>query len=100
MHVDKSQLPPDYVWSRAELTEAPDSLWVENISSITSSQAAGASWARTMDQLAVRVPSVVIPEEYNILLNPSHSAYRSVVWSDPRPFRFDPRLFTTEPRIL
>ena len=46
------------------------------------------------------VPSVVIPEEFNILLNPNHANYRSLVWSQPLPFRFDPRLFVAEPHIL
>jgi RES domain-containing protein len=51
-------------------------------------------------QLAIRVPSVIIPEEFNILLNPHHVAYESVIWSEPRPFRFDPRLFAAEPQTL
>jgi hypothetical protein len=43
-------------------------------------------------ELAVRVPSVIIPEEFNILLNPRHEGYDVVRWSDPRTFRFDPLL--------
>jgi len=48
----------------------------------------------------IRVPSVVIPEEFNILLNPTHADYCSVQWTVRRPFRSDPRLFVAEPRIL
>src|ERR1035437_1431822 len=55
---------------------------------------------RSVRHLAVQVPSVVIPEECNILLNPNHADYRSVLWSEPRPFRFDPRLFIAEPETL
>jgi hypothetical protein len=51
-------------------------------------------------QLAVRVPSAVISEEFNVLLNPNHAAYGSLVWSEPRLFRFDPRLFAAEPYTL
>jgi len=46
------------------------------------------------------VPSVVIPEEFNVLLNPSHTAYVALVWTEPRPFYFDPRLFVAEPYTL
>jgi hypothetical protein len=42
----------------------------------------------------------VIPEECNILLNPNHADYSGVLWSEPRPFRFGPRLFIAEPETL
>ena len=52
------------------------------------------------NQLAIQVPSIVIPEEFNILLNPNHAHYRDLAWSEPLPFRFDPRLLTAEPQTL
>ena len=100
VHLDKSELPRDYVWSTAKLPRAPRSLQFENFNSITSCQAAGYSWVRSIRHLAVQVPSVVIPEECNILLNPNHADYSSVLWSEPRSFRFDPRLFIAEPETL
>jgi hypothetical protein len=42
----------------------------------------------------------VIPEEFNVLLDPNHPAYATLAWSDPRPFYFDPRLFAAEPQTL
>jgi hypothetical protein len=50
--------------------------------------------------LEVRVSSVVIPEECNILLTPNHTGYRNILWSEPRPFQFDPRFLITEPQTL
>lgn len=99
VHLDKSELPRDYVWSRAELPKDPGFLEVKDLSHVSSCQAAGDSWVEGA-QLAVQVPSVVIPEEFNVLLNPNHPEYSEVVWSEPRPFRFDPRLFVAEPQIL
>lgn len=72
----------------------------ENMQSISACQAVGGAWIRNVKELAVRVPSVVIPEEFNVLLNPTHTAYDALVWSEPRPFFFDPRLFTAEPYML
>ena len=100
VHVEKSQLPRDYVWSKADLLHGPDSLNIANIDDITSCQVIGSGWIRNATALATAVPSVIIPEERNILLNPLHGDYRSLVWSEPRPFRFDLRLFTTEPQTL
>jgi len=44
--------------------------------------------------LAMRVPSVIIPTEYNVLINPKHPAFATVA-IDPAltPFYFDDRLF-------
>ena len=48
----------------------------------------------------MQVPSVLIPEESNVLLNPNHADYFGLTWTEPQPFRFDPRLFALEPLTL
>jgi RES domain-containing protein len=98
VHLDKSQLPRDYVWSRTSLPNTPGTLPCGNLTRIASCQAAGHAWVSAGDQLAIQVPSIVIPEEFNILLNPNHTGCANLVWSEPRPFRFDPRLFIVEPQ--
>lgn len=100
VHLDKGQLPRDYVWSKAELTYSPEVLSNAIPSSISACQDAGEAWIRERTQLAIRVPSVIIPEEFNALLNPHHATYESVIWSEPHPFHFDPRLFAAEPQTL
>lgn len=55
-------------------------------------QAFGASWLRSGRNLALQVPSVVIPEENSLLLNPSHPLMRELVPGKPVPFSFDSRL--------
>ena len=99
VHLDKNQLPRDYVWSAAELPETPFTLAMRSLD-IASCQAAGCSWIAGAEQLATLVASIVIPAEFNILLNPNHPAYRNLVWSTPLAFRFDPRLFIAEPQTL
>ena len=100
VHLDKSQLPRDYVWSRAQLSNTPEVLLFGNLNHVGSCQAMGHRWVAAGNQLAIQVPSIVIPEEFNILLNPRHSNYKELAWSEPLPFRFDPRLFTAEPQTL
>ncbi len=56
------------------------------------SRAAGAAWAESERTPLLEVPSVVIPEEPNYLLNPRHNAAARVEIGEPRPFRIDPRL--------
>ena len=100
VHLDKGQLPRDYVWSKADLPHRPELLNVASLNDIGSCQTAGTVWIRTVNELAIGVPSVVIPEEFNVLLNPTHTDYKTLIWSEPRPFRFDPQLFISEPQTL
>jgi RES domain-containing protein len=100
VHLDKSQLPRGYVWSKIDLPGTPSSLAFESLSDIVSCQAAGHAWLNAANQLAIQAPSVIIPEEFNVLLNPLHAAYNGLLWSNPQPFRFNPRLFIAEPHTL
>ncbi len=100
VHLDKGQLPRDYVWSKVKLPRSPEFLQVAGLQSVLSCQATGDAWVRTGSQLAAQVPSIVIPEEFDVLLNPAHADYNALVWSEPQPFRFDTRLFPAEPQSL
>jgi len=100
VHLDKSEIPLDYVWSWTELDGAPGTLHVADTGRVSACQSAGRVWVSEGEQLAVRVPSIIIPGEFNILLNPLHASYATLPWSAPSPFRFDARLFVAEPRIL
>jgi RES domain-containing protein len=43
------------------------------------------------------VPSAVVPEEFNLLINPSHSDFKDLRFSDPSVFNFDPRTWKIAP---
>ncbi len=52
----------------------------------------GADWLRGMHSVAMRVPSVVIPEEANFLINPRHPDAARIRIGKPVPWRFNARL--------
>jgi RES domain-containing protein len=52
----------------------------------------GTRWAQAGRALALRVPSAVIPQEYNVLINPVHPDMRKVFIHKPERFSFDLRL--------
>lgn len=52
----------------------------------------GNAWLQTGRSLALRIPSVIIPEESNFALNPAHADIERIRIGPPKPFRFDQRL--------
>ncbi len=52
----------------------------------------GDDWLQAGSQLALRVPSTIIPEETNLLLNPLHPKFSKLEVSTGSHFSFDPRL--------
>ena len=69
-------LPPD--WRR----EPPPS----------STQDVGSDWVHGNTSALLRVPSVVIPQEHNILIHPGHPDFSWLEIGSPEPFRWDVRL--------
>ncbi len=52
----------------------------------------GDHWLRETRSAALRVPSAVIPDEPNFILNPVHPAFARLAWDQGKLFAFDPRL--------
>lgn len=71
-------------------SKLPDE-WRMNPSS-RNAQYFGAVWLQDRRNLGLLLPSVIIPEEKSLLLNPSHPAMRNVRPEQPELFSFDPRL--------
>jgi len=53
----------------------------------------GSEWARSLRSLALKVPSVVVDGDWNVLLNPKHPDFAKVKRGSAKPFRFDERMF-------
>jgi len=54
---------------------------------------AGDEWLRSGRTAILAVPSVVVPEEHNYLINPQHPQSGLIKVVKREPFAFDPRLF-------
>jgi RES domain-containing protein len=60
-------------------------------------QAFGDAYLQAGIYLGLVIPSAVIPECINIVLNPRHSAASSITEIRRLPFAFDPRLYGGQP---
>ena len=55
-------------------------------------RAIGDQWVKQGRSAILEVPSVVVPQEHNLLLNPAHPRFSSIRILPPAPFPFDERL--------
>jgi RES domain-containing protein len=52
----------------------------------------GGDWIANSFSAVLRVPSAVVPLEWNYVLNVQHPDFREIKFGPSEPFHFDPRL--------
>ena len=84
---------PDDVWSNAQ-RESAASLPVgwDAEPPGRASIGFGTDWIRSGSGALLVVPSVIVPEEFNILINPQHPAKSAITATKVRRWLSDPRL--------
>lgn len=98
-HTETGRLPQDHAF--IEIT-IPDSVSSETLTlgEVTgwstddpaTSRAYGDRWLAERRTCMLLVPSVIVPIEYNVLINPSHADCARVTASRPRTLQWDKRL--------
>jgi RES domain-containing protein len=83
------QLPDGASRQAVALSGLPDQ-WQDDIA-VT--QGKGREWIESNRSLALQVPSAIVPEESNVLLNPAHLGWGQVEVRVARPFHFDRRMY-------
>lgn len=89
-----------YAWFQVTI---PANVSIDKLSSLPKSwrdsppseatQSAGSRWAKQAGAAALRVPSILVPGEHNLLLNPLHPQFKRLKISKSQPFEFDGRLW-------
>ena len=62
-------------------------------SSKSSLQAFGDEWIDSIRTPILAVPSAIVPQEFNYLINPLHSQFERLIIDRPQPFNFDARMW-------
>lgn len=52
-------------------------------------QALGSHWVTQNTFPVLKIPSVIIPSEFNFILNPKHPDFNKIILGKPTPFGFD-----------
>jgi RES domain-containing protein len=87
---------PDNLAIREITLEALPEDWTEPLHPQT--MAIGDRWLRAQDTPVLRVPSVLVPEESNLLINPLHPDAAAIEIRAQRDFAFDERLLDAAQR--
>ena len=56
-----------------------------------STKGVGTKWVKEGSSVVLRVPSAIIPEEHNYVMNPGHADFSKITAGPPRPFSLDAR---------
>lgn len=84
---------PDNVWANAQMeTQATLPVGWDAEPAGRASIAFGTSWIRSAKSAVLVVPSVIVPEERNVLLNPLHPDTALITAAKVRTWVYDPRL--------
>jgi RES domain-containing protein len=89
-----AQIPDDLLIKTVSISDLPRN-W-RNFPAPEELRMLGTKWAQSMETVASAVPSAVIPQENNYLLNPLHSDFSKIVVGEPEPFSFDLRMWKTK----
>lgn len=93
VHLAPNEIPADYAFTTAEVNTEPEVAdFRGSFEDVDATRRYGHRWATDQRSLAILVPSLIIPVEYNLLLNPVHAGFGEVIWGAPQAFAFDPRL--------
>jgi RES domain-containing protein len=100
VHLQNTRTLADYVVFRSDFSAEsvqilPEGDWPNRWRAYPSPadvQAVGDRWIRAARTPLLRVPSAVIPQECNYLLNPAHADFTRIAIAGPFPLDIDPRL--------
>ena len=83
---------PDTIASSARHLDASAHVGWDALPHSLTSVSAGDAWLNANDSVLLFVPSIVVPDEPNVLINPMHADADSLTCTKVRRFAFDPRL--------
>ena len=83
---------PEASWPAATIFVADDHPGWDALPESVTALTWGSNWLRSRASLIALVPSVIVPDELNVLVNPLHPDFAAVQRVGARKWHFDPRL--------
>lgn len=104
VHTDASIAPTDLVVVPIDIPDAATTRAIDakklpdgwrGFPANSSTKSVGEAWVKRRDTLLLRVPSAIVPQEHNVLINVAHPLMSRVRAGAAEPFAFDPRLLSS-----
>ena len=97
VHLDPNDAPKR--WNAFRVVMEPGQIETRRVSTQvlrqeTRTRRIGDAWLTSRRTLALAVPSVIVPEELNYILNPAHPSFAAFDFGRPLPFSLDLRLLS------
>lgn len=83
---------PGAVWTARQVLAPLPGGW-DAIPAGLAARIAGDAWIASGASALLLVPSVIVPEEYNVLINPRHADATTIVATTVKRWIYDPRFF-------
>lgn len=96
VHTDKSMPPVDMAYASIYVPDSFLSMKILRLPADITEIEYGTKWLKEKSSLMLKVPSVILPYEYegecNLILNPLHEDFKKVFINEVHDFSFDIRL--------
>lgn len=83
---------PDAVWAARQVLDPFPGGW-DAIPAGMAARGAGDAWIASGASALLLVPSVIVPDEYNVLINPQHGDATAIVATTVKRWIYDSRFF-------
>ncbi len=83
---------PDAVWDKRQVLAPLPNGW-DAIPAGLTARTAGDAWISSGASALLLVPSVIVPDEHNVLINPQHGDAAAIVAVTLKRWIYDPRFF-------
>lgn len=83
---------PDAVWDARQVQDPLPAGW-DAIPAGLSARTAGDNWCALKATALLMIPSVIVPDENNVLINPQQRDAASIIATTVKRWQYDPRFF-------
>ena len=84
------EIPDDLPFDEIRISDLPEN-WAD-FTHVNVTKLIGDKWLKNKTAVAMKVPSVIVPQESNYLINPEHPDFSKIRIIETRDFNFDKRI--------
>jgi RES domain-containing protein len=84
------EIPDDLSIEEIRISDLPEN-WAD-FTNVSLTRLSGDKWLKNKTSVALKVPSAIVPQESNCLINPEHPDFSKIRIIETRDFNFDKRI--------